>query len=317
MNPISFLVHQMMLPILEKSYHLTGNYGWAIIFLTVLIRMLLLPLTMQSFYSTREMQKLQPKLKKIQEKYKNKPEELNKHMIELYKEHKVNPLGGCLPMLVQMPFLFALYGSLTSMEFKFLLAKSTSRAFLILPDLTHLGLYQKLHPALQSLVESLTTAGLSGPFPQPGELHIENIVLLALFTISTVVQQKMMMPAPTPDADPRQVAVQKQMQVMMPIMITSMFVMIPLPTGIFLYLVVSNLIGIAQYAYLNWHSKRRDAMQAATISKNVSSKIDDEEDTRVRPEQGKAKGEGGDSPKSGESPNRYKVKKGSKKKKRK
>lgn len=312
MNPISFLVHQMMLPILEKSYAFTGNYGWAIIFLTVLIRMLLLPLTMQSYNSTREMQKLQPKLKKIQEKYKNKPEELNKQMIELYKEHKVNPLGGCLPMLVQMPFLFALYGSLTSIDFKVLLAASSTRSFLVLPDLTHLGLYQKLAPGLQGVVESLKTMGLNENLPPEGQLHIENIVLLAIFTLTTVLQQRIMIPPATADADPRQVAMQKQMQIMMPIMITSMFVMIPLPTGIFLYLVVSNLIGILQYVYLNWNSKRRDALEASAISKNIGSKItvEPQEDLRV------AAGVKASAQEDAADSNRYKAKKGSKKKKK-
>ncbi|HEY9842589.1 MAG: YidC/Oxa1 family membrane protein insertase [Candidatus Sericytochromatia bacterium] len=293
MNPIDFLVHQMMLPILEKSYALTGNYGWAIIFLTVIIRMLLLPLTMQSFYSTKEMQKLQPKLKKIQERYKNKPEELNKHMVALYRDHKVNPLGGCLPMLIQMPFLFALYGSLIGDDFKKLLASSGDKSFLILPDLTHLGLYDK------------------------GVFHIENIILLALFTLTTVLQQRIMVPPPTPDSDPRQVAIQKQMQVMMPIMITSMFIMIPLPTGIFLYLVVSNLIGIGQYTYLNWHSKRRDALAAttgATSSAMNSKDVDEDEEPPASSSLAWASPEG--TPPVADGPARYQVKKGAKKKKK-
>lgn len=254
MNPIDFLVHHMMLPILQKSYELAGNYGWAIIFLTIIIRMLLLPLTMQSYYSMKAMQQLQPKLKKIQERYRNKPEELNKHMLALYRDHKVNPLGGCLPLLIQMPFLFALYASLIGKEFQAMIAASGDKHFLVLPDLTHLG--------------------LSGN----GTIYWENVVLLALFTLTTVLQQRTMTPPPSPDADPRQVAIQKQMSVMMPIMITAMFLIIPLPTGIFLYLVVSNLIGIAQYAFLNAQSKRREAMQASGLSKSINGKIDDLDD---------------------------------------
>lgn len=259
MNPIDFLVHNMMLPILKSSYSFTGNYGWAIILLTIIIRMILLPLTMQSYYSMKEMQKLQPKLKKIQERYKGKPEELNKRMIELYKTHKVNPLGGCLPMVVQMPFLFALYASLIGTDFKkMLLEPGVSHSFLVFPDLTRLG------------------------FQHQGTFFYENIILLALFTLSTVIQQRTMTPPVSPDMDPRQAAMQKQMQIMMPIMITSMFLIIPLPTGIFIYLVVSNLIGIAQYAFLNAQSKRKDAREAAGIGKNVSSKIEseDEEDEK-------------------------------------
>ena len=288
MNPIDFLVHQMMLPILEKSFALTGNYGWAIIFLTVIIRMLLLPLTMQSYYSTKEMQKLQPKLKKLQERYKNKPEELNKQMVALYRDHKVNPLGGCLPMLIQMPFLFALYGALIGKEFTAMLKAAGNNSFYVLPDLTHLGLYEK------------------------GLVYWENIALLTLFTLTTVLQQKIMMPPPGPDADPRQVAIQKQMQVMMPIMITAMFIMIPLPTGIFLYLVVSNLIGIGQYAYLNWHSARRDA-QEATKPKQPEPIEEDEPPAGAALAFASPEG----TPPLAGSPNRPKVKKATKKKKRK
>lgn len=259
MNPINFLEHQMMLPILQKSYELAGNYGWAIIFLTIIIRMLLLPLTMQSYYSMKAMQQLQPKLKKIQERYRNKPEELNKHMLALYRDHKVNPLGGCLPLLIQMPFLFALYASLIGKDFaKMLEAPGVDKHFLIFPDLTHLGL------------RAAESAG--------GAIYWENVVLLALFTLTTVIQQRTMTPPPSADADPRQAAIQKQMAVMMPIMITVMFLVIPLPTGIFMYLVVSNLIGIAQYLFLNAQSKRREAMQASGLSKSVNGKIDDFDD---------------------------------------
>lgn len=240
MNPIDFLVDKMMLPILEKAFAVTGSYGWAIVFLTLIIRMVLLPLTMQSYYSMKSMQKIQPKLKKIQERYKNKPEELNKRMIALYRENKVNPLGGCLPLLVQMPFLFALYAALIGEKFKAMLAvPEVSKSFFFMPDLARVGIYSDTG------------------------LHLDNLFLLAAFTLSTIVQQKTMTPAPSPDADPRQVAIQKQMAVMMPIMITVMFLIIPVPTGIYLYLVVSNLIGIGQYVFLNHHSARREALAAA------------------------------------------------------
>ena len=84
MNPIDFLVAKMMLPIVETCYSITGNYGWAIVLLTVIIKMVLMPLTVQSYYSMKAMQKIQPKLKKIQERYRGKPEELNKQMMMLY-----------------------------------------------------------------------------------------------------------------------------------------------------------------------------------------------------------------------------------------
>nr|WP_320049254.1 membrane protein insertase YidC [uncultured Desulfuromonas sp.] len=95
--------------ILNFFYGFIGNYGFSIILLTVIIKLLFWPLTQKSYVSMKAMQKLQPEMKKLREKYSNDRESLNKKMMELYKEHRVNPLGGCLPMLVQIPVFFALY----------------------------------------------------------------------------------------------------------------------------------------------------------------------------------------------------------------
>ncbi len=101
-----------LLAVLNFLYSIVGNYGVAIIILTFLIRILFYPLSYKSYKSMREMTKLQPKLKELQVKYKDKPELLNKATMELYKKHKVNPFGGCLPMLIQIPVFFALYNVL-------------------------------------------------------------------------------------------------------------------------------------------------------------------------------------------------------------
>lgn len=95
---------------LLKKLHLLGiNYGVILILFAFLIRIITGPLTKKSFESTQKMQKIQPRLKKIQEKHKNDSQKLNKEMVSLYKETGVNPLGGCLPMLIQMPLLFSLF----------------------------------------------------------------------------------------------------------------------------------------------------------------------------------------------------------------
>jgi len=101
-----------LLYILKYLYSIVGNYGLAIILLTFLIRLIFYPLTYKSFKSMKEMAKLQPQLKELQIKYKGKPELLNKATMELYKKHKVNPLGGCLPILIQIPVFIALYNVL-------------------------------------------------------------------------------------------------------------------------------------------------------------------------------------------------------------
>jgi YidC/Oxa1 family membrane protein insertase len=93
-------------------YNIFGNYGLAIIGITILIKIILLPLTLKQDKSMSAMKKLQPELDALKEKYKNDPQTLNQKTIELYKLHKVNPASGCLPILLQMPILFALFGVL-------------------------------------------------------------------------------------------------------------------------------------------------------------------------------------------------------------
>jgi YidC/Oxa1 family membrane protein insertase len=98
-----------MLFILKLFYKLIPNYGIAIIILSVGIKAIFWPLTHKSQKSMKEMQKIQPKLAEIKEKYKNNKEEQQRKTLEIYRTHKVNPLGGCLPILIQLPVFFALY----------------------------------------------------------------------------------------------------------------------------------------------------------------------------------------------------------------
>lgn len=99
-------------PVLDALATWTGNFGIAIVLLTLLVRAILFPFQSKQLKSTAKMRELQPKLKEIQDKYKDKPEEYQKRMMALYKEHNVNPFGGCLPTLIQLPVMFGLYGVL-------------------------------------------------------------------------------------------------------------------------------------------------------------------------------------------------------------
>ena len=101
-----------MLYSLKFFYGYVGNYGVAIIIITVILKILFFPLTHKSYKSMKEMSKLQPKMTALREKYKNDKDAMNKAVMELYRDHKVNPLGGCLPMIVQIPVFFALYKAL-------------------------------------------------------------------------------------------------------------------------------------------------------------------------------------------------------------
>ncbi|MBI5695121.1 MAG: membrane protein insertase YidC [Nitrospirae bacterium] len=99
---------------LQYFHGMVANWGWAIIIVTVIIKVLFAPLTHKSQKSMKRMQKLQPLFAELKEKHKGDPQKLNIEMMELYKKHKVNPMGGCLPMLVQMPVFFALYSVLNN-----------------------------------------------------------------------------------------------------------------------------------------------------------------------------------------------------------
>jgi len=110
-NKFAFLV-KPLLKVLAFFYNLTGNYGWSIIFMTFCIKILFFPLTHKSFKSMKGMQKVQPYVKIIQERNKDNRQKMNEEMMELYKKHKVNPIGGCLPMLLQIPVFIALYHAL-------------------------------------------------------------------------------------------------------------------------------------------------------------------------------------------------------------
>ena len=106
------LLQQFFAFLLNTTDKYVGNFGVSIIIVTILIKIALLPLTLKQDKSMKEMKKIQPELEKLKEKYANDKQMLNIKTMELYKEHKVNPLGGCLPLLIQLPILIALFGVL-------------------------------------------------------------------------------------------------------------------------------------------------------------------------------------------------------------
>jgi len=103
------IIAKPMFWVLNMFHKWTGNWGWSIILLTIVTKVLFFPLTQKGFKSMQKLQKLQPHMKRIQEAYKDDKEKLNQEMLVLYREHKVNPLGGCLPLILQIPIFFALY----------------------------------------------------------------------------------------------------------------------------------------------------------------------------------------------------------------
>jgi len=94
---------------LKYIHNLVGNWGWAIVIITILLRLILYPLTFKGMVSMNKMKELSPKVNEIRQKYKKDPQKMNAKMMELYKKHGANPMGGCLPMLLQIPVFFAIY----------------------------------------------------------------------------------------------------------------------------------------------------------------------------------------------------------------
>ena len=131
--------------LLTFFYNVSGSYGLAIILLTVTIRLVLAPLTLSQSKSMEAMKTLQPKMNALQQKYKDDPEEYQRRVMELYKEHNINPLSGCLPMLIQLPFLWALFAVLRNYDFGtgflWLTSLSEPDPLYILPVLSALTTY--------------------------------------------------------------------------------------------------------------------------------------------------------------------------------
>lgn len=225
-----FLSKSIMMPILTFFYGVSHSYGIAIIMLTLVIRLAIFPLFIKQYQSQRDMQRLAPMIKELQAKHKDNPQEANQAMMAFYQEHKVNPVGGCLPMLIQMPFLIALYSTLIGEHFQ---KEVNHQGFLFIRDLTQIGFYPAWHAPLSAdygFFNYLAT----------GQLFWDSLLLVVVFGVTTYLTQKMTMTDPK---DP----MQQQMLHTMPLMITLMFVMIPLPAGVLLYTVVSNFFTMAQY----------------------------------------------------------------------
>ena len=150
------ILAQPLFWLLQKVYGLIGNWGWTIIFVTFLIKLAFYKLTEASGRSMAKMRKLQPRLKAIQERYKDDRQALSQHMMELYKREKVNPAAGCLPMVIQIPFFIAFYWVLLeSVEMRqapfalWITDLSSRDPYFVLPLLMGIAMFvqQKLNPA--------------------------------------------------------------------------------------------------------------------------------------------------------------------------
>lgn len=327
----------LTIELLKGLAHFVGNYGIAIIVLTIIVRLAMWPLNVSQQRSMRMMQSLQPKMKAIQDRYKNDPQKMQQKMMEFYKEHKFNPMGGCLPLLIQMPIFILLYSALMSPQFiqiagdtsflfvnrldttlrasagisndgvmgasqydNFVLGK-TARVVLKNNEVLDNVKIDKPNKSLEiqgqlvpgeniefkmsldnldlkfSQLDNIASAEMSITDLNTKEtekvkferkegllvasvpsiavarsFHWDILALIALFGITMYLSQKIMMSNQknTP-SDPAQEAIQKSMGTFMPIMIIGTFIIIPIPAGVLLYLITSNLIQILQTVIVN------------------------------------------------------------------
>lgn len=211
----------------------------AIAALTILIRLLILPLTLGQQKSARKMQALQPEIAKLQKKYGKDKERLSQEQMKLYKEMGINPMGGCLPMLIQLPIMIGLY-----------------QAIMYCVPTTPLQLFQFSHhiykglPGIVGLVP-LQSTFLGMDLGQPPGLPWWGYALPALVFATSWLQQKLLTPPSTGD-DKSQAGMMgqqmQQMQIMMPLMFG--FISLQYAVGLSIYFIISNLIGIAQYYFI-------------------------------------------------------------------
>jgi len=204
--------------LMNKLYSVIPNYGIAIIILTILIKLVLWPLGSKSYKSMSEMKKIQPLMKEIRDKYKNDKKKMNEEVMSLYRTYKINPLGGCLPMLVQLPVFFALYRMLyQAIELRH------APFFLWIDDL--------------SAPDRLFRFNFAVPFMEPPY----GIPVLTIIMGATMLLQQKMSP---PMGDPTQA----KMMMFMPLIFTVIF--INFSSGLVLYWLVNNILSIAQQYYI-------------------------------------------------------------------
>jgi YidC/Oxa1 family membrane protein insertase len=195
------------------------SYALALLLITLVFKLITTPLSHKQYASMKEMQKLQPLIKQLQEKYKDNQQELGKKMMDLYKEHGVNPLSGCLPLLVQMPILIGLY-KYVILPYQFVFAKG---------DFLWIG------SALAHKFPSIVALNLSMP----------DMPLLIIYTISMIISQKLSI------VDPTQAEQQKIMMWTMPIMFA--FIFKSFPAAFMLYWLFFNVISTVQQYYILKH----------------------------------------------------------------
>ena len=221
----SFLAYPLLL-LLRAFFGFLNNWGLAVVLLTLVVKGLFFPLTRASLKSMQAMQALQPEMKALRERVKD-PTELNQQMLALYKKNNVNPMGGCLPILIQIPVFFGLYSALgNAIELRH------ARFALWVKDL--------------SAPERLEIAGFNFP------------VMILIMGATMFIQQYT---TPTPGMD----ATQRKTMLFTSVIFTGMFLVYPFPAGLALYMLVNTFISLVQQIYLK-NDKKANPFQATALA---------------------------------------------------
>lgn len=206
-----------LMSVLRILHSVTGNYGLDVILLTILVKLIFFPLSNKSFQSMAAMKKLQPQMERLREQHADDKQKLNQETMALYKRHKVNPLGGCLPMVVQFPVFIGLYqGLMYAIELR------QAPFFAWITDLS----------------QPDRLGSLALPFVDPPGLPVLTLIMGG----SMILQQKM---TPMTTGDP----MQQKMMMLMPVVFTVMFV--NFPAGLVLYWLINNVLSVAQQYWYN------------------------------------------------------------------
>lgn len=239
-NLFNLVLFEPMFNAVVFIYRYIPDMGAAIIILTIIIRFVLYLPSRSSIRSQKTLQETQPKLKAIQEKYKNNKEELGRQLMRFYKENKVNPLSSCLPLLIQLPILIALYQAFLAVS-----QTDPSTHILVAKQLEH------LYGSLKDLFSTMAINPISFGFIDISKNH--NIILAVMAGAAQFWQSRMLMakqPPKIPGAKDESIAagVNKQMMYMMPLL-TVLFGY-QFPAGLTIYWLVSTLFSVAQQYYI-------------------------------------------------------------------
>lgn len=287
------------------------NYGIAIVIFTVVVRLIILPLTIKQYRSTANMQKVQPLLAEVQKRYKNDKEKLNQEMMKIYSEHKVNPAGGCMPLLIQMPIILSLYWVI-SRPLYYMLGKSNeviNKLFEYVPaefakvtgnhDLIILNYFSTNKDKLALVADMLKpeevlnlnflglNLGLQPTFDASkvavlGYQYFGLLLIPILAALTTYISFKISMASQQTGAQQNQMAasMNNSMQLVMPLM--TGFFAFSVPAGLGLYWIVGNLIQMLQQLYINKYviNVNQPSAEVAAVETKEVKKSDSRENKK-------------------------------------